>query len=438
MTMPFYFGVYAGDPPSPPDPPPPGTDPGYSDSVQILEWDPFLAPGRKGSIRPDLTNGCSAWYRPRAIDSEIAWKVFGKPITRVVINNNSFSHAMRQFAPVGSPVKILGWNGRGAGYNTNFQLNIANGTTGHPDPTETNPSRDSSVSLLWWSSDLGQWVESQFFAFENIGAANNYRCQVHYTNYPNPENNPAPGGTYNPRYTPQIGWNEQGHFHEGGDATPYSNDVSPTTGLPKYFNSASNTANWASYLSKFELETPGFPIRHALAIAQASNSTTPGWVWPAASSDGSSTNPNAVPEGTLYAIPSSVDLNSLGLSEIGLRLGRAMQRYGIYVVDVAPNHPTQGATQTSIALSIERECAASTKAAIDADMLKLFPTDPNAALIRIVSNNAEAQVASGGSTPVVPHSVNVFGTPGNGHLLSDGRTTWRGGANHHPPTAVMP
>jgi hypothetical protein len=75
-------------------------------------------------------------------------------------------------------------------------------------------------------------------------------------------------------------------------------------------------------------------IRHVLAIALTNNQLKRGWVWPATQEDsGSSTYAGQIPMGSLVAIPPSVDLTALDLSDDGLVLAKALQDYGAYVVD---------------------------------------------------------------------------------------------------------
>jgi hypothetical protein len=76
-------------------------------------------------------------------------------------------------------------------------------------------------------------------------------------------------------------------------------------------------------------------ISHALAIGIDGFQLKRGFVWPATAEDGDAASSYAggTPMGTLAAIPSNVNLNSLGLSPGGLVLARALQNYGAYVVD---------------------------------------------------------------------------------------------------------
>jgi hypothetical protein len=78
-------------------------------------------------------------------------------------------------------------------------------------------------------------------------------------------------------------------------------------------------------------------IDHALAFAFGGNSW-PGasWVFPAAKSDGRSSNPNSLPEGARLQLDprmSESELRTAGCSPAAIIIARAMQEYGMYVVD---------------------------------------------------------------------------------------------------------
>lgn len=78
-------------------------------------------------------------------------------------------------------------------------------------------------------------------------------------------------------------------------------------------------------------------IRHALAMAIPGDMLKSGYVWPASAqdSDAASSYTGAIPMGTLFALPPSVDVDKLGLSPEGAALAHALQDYGAYVVDRA-------------------------------------------------------------------------------------------------------
>ena len=112
-----------------------------------------------------------------------------------------------------------------------------------------------------------------------------------------------------------------------------------------------------------------------------------GFVWPAFAQDFNHAQAykGNVPMGTLFAIPPSVDLNTMGLSLEGLVLGEALQNYGAYVVDRAGTG----------ALYCELACDPTRVAALQAAWIKLRDH------LRAVTNNTEANVGGGG-TPGVP------------------------------------
>lgn len=91
----------------------------------------------------------------------------------------------------------------------------------------------------------------------------------------------------------------------------------------------------AGLIRKHELENLHIP--HALVMALANNQLKSGQVFPARSQDwdGSTVYTGEIPMGSLFAIPPSVNIGSLGLSPEGLALAQALQDYGVYVGDRA-------------------------------------------------------------------------------------------------------
>jgi len=85
-------------------------------------------------------------------------------------------------------------------------------------------------------------------------------------------------------------------------------------------------------------------IPHALALQ--SNNACPAFRPPALKSDGASTRADCIPEGARLQLDPQLDLESLGLSLGELAVGRAMQRYGGYLMDVA---------NTPMSVSFERD-----------------------------------------------------------------------------------
>lgn len=75
-------------------------------------------------------------------------------------------------------------------------------------------------------------------------------------------------------------------------------------------------------------------IDHALALA-VPEVTPEKFVWPATRTDGDSTSPNAIPEGTRFRLPRRLRIGSLGLPPAARAIARAAKRHGIVIVDRA-------------------------------------------------------------------------------------------------------
>lgn len=128
-------------------------------------------------------------------------------------------------------------------------------------------------------------------------------------------------------------------------------------------------------------------IPHVLALGLPDESLKDGFVWPARGQDTSQNRySGTVPMGSLFAIPPDVDLKSLELTAEGLALGRALQRYGAYVL-VRASTGALFAEPTADAGGVNRMKSDYQK--------KLYP------LLRPVTNNS-AETPGGGGTPGRP------------------------------------
>ena len=166
-------------------------------------------------------------------------------------------------------------------------------------------------------------------------------------------------------------------------------------GGPRVGTSASGVAGMFGLLRGYEANTPGYKIEHALQISlshahkgcsvhQLQNKA----VWPAVSTDWyCKPRPEMcsgdIPYGALLALPPNVDIGSLGLSEPGERLARALQNYGAYAVD-GSDCPT---------LRADQDIDAQILKTLKQDMRRIYP------LLRMVLNNEADQTASGSGTP---------------------------------------
>jgi hypothetical protein len=157
--------------------------------------------------------------------------------------------------------------------------------------------------------------------------------------------------------------------------------------------SASGVALMFGLLRGDEINTPGRAIEHALQISlsykgKCGNQVRNEAVWPATSTDRyCKTDPalcsGDIPYGALLALPPSVDIAGLGLSEPGRRVATALQNYGAYVVDTTGCPNMRG----------DQNIDAAVKRAVIDDMRKVYP------LLRMVLNNSAGQTASGGGSP---------------------------------------
>jgi hypothetical protein len=78
-------------------------------------------------------------------------------------------------------------------------------------------------------------------------------------------------------------------------------------------------------------------LQHAIAFAYP-NVAVAGCVWPASKTDGNSPLPNALPEGARLQLDPTLtdaDFAAMGLDRTGRILARALQRYGMILIDVA-------------------------------------------------------------------------------------------------------
>lgn len=174
--------------------------------------------------------------------------------------------------------------------------------------------------------------------------------------------------------------------------------------------SASGVASPFGILRGFEVGSPGYKIEHALQIVLP---RLPGCnimlsrdiILPATSRDGSAgsaaNNTGNIPYGGLLALPPSVNINGLGLSEPGRRLAEAIRNYGIYAVD--GGGCTQGAIRADQTLSSQ------VVSQLKNDIPKIYPH------IRLVLNSEwrPNQTIVGGGKPLAPNCAFDAGARAN-------------------------
>lgn len=107
-------------------------------------------------------------------------------------------------------------------------------------------------------------------------------------------------------------------------------------------------------------------IDHAMYLAIMSPAKYTNYSWPAQRSDGFSTDPSAVPEGTRLRLDPRVNVNSLNLTPFGKAVAKAAQKYGFIVADKAG----------SVNVSLENGAAEKARTGVD-PWSKIFSDAPN-------------------------------------------------------------
>jgi len=163
-----------------------------------------------------------------------------------------------------------------------------------------------------------------------------------------------------------------------------------------------------------ELRPSAGAIHHALKLegwAQKYyyySSSRPGFRWPAdmaddyAASQYHGTNP-ALTEGSLLAIPASVNISTLGLAtDAGRKIAQALQDYGGYIVDDTAWDDFAIATEVNPTSSVRVQFLADYGYHIDDGGTPFF-NDVNTIFgaLKVVDNNSPTSIGGGG-TPLVP------------------------------------
>ncbi|WP_456846221.1 hypothetical protein [Cellulomonas sp. P5_C6] len=144
---------------------------------------------------------------------------------------------------------------------------------------------------------------------------------------------------------------------------------------------ASGVSFYAGLIRTQELKK--LSIKHTLALGISDAQLKSGAVWPARTQDanGATAYTGTIPMGTLFAIPSSVNIDAMNLTAEGKALGHALQNYGAHVL-------VRSSTQS---LFCEHTCDATQAANANKDWKALSP------LLRAVTNNTATNVAGGGT-----------------------------------------
>lgn len=163
--------------------------------------------------------------------------------------------------------------------------------------------------------------------------------------------------------------------------------------------SASGMAGLFGVLRGSEINTPGYKIEHALRMGLPRK---PGCkvmlsrsvVAPATTGDrnasSSGYNTGSIPYGGLVALPPSVNVANLGLSEPGKRIAEAIQNYGIYAAD--------GSGCNAGAIEADQYVSSGVESQLRNDIRKIYPH-----MRLVLNNNALGSLVAGGGTPRAPN-----------------------------------
>ncbi len=174
--------------------------------------------------------------------------------------------------------------------------------------------------------------------------------------------------------------------------------------------SASGVAMLFGILRGYEINTAGHEIGHALQIGlpafpNCKMMLSKQVVLPATARDAFASNAGYntgnIPYGALMALPRNININSLGLSEPGRRLARALQNYGAYVVD---NAGCGGG-----AIRADQDVKSQIRNQLSGDIPKIYKH------MRMVLNNSNVlgTAVAGGGQPLAPNCAFDAGATSN-------------------------
>lgn len=124
------------------------------------------------------------------------------------------------------------------------------------------------------------------------------------------------------------GWSATNGYHYN----VYWDGVPPRSGGQAFGSRGAGVPYLAGLIRPFEIRRGR--IKHALALAFSSPSSE--HVYPATKSDGASSDPRSLPEGARLQLSPGLsrgELRARGCGRAALIIAKAMQRYGMYVVD---------------------------------------------------------------------------------------------------------
>jgi hypothetical protein len=223
------------------------------------------------------------------------------------------------------------------------------------DAPLTSNSSTLSGTLNWERSYFGPWINTTSYSTPIYTVAadqatlhvtldnNNAQLAADFNQVPLPPDARPAAGTdghlvvWQP--STQTMW-EFWQLHKdssGNWHTTYGGKMSNVSSNPGYYanryGATATSLPVAAGVITLQEETDGV-INHALALA-IPHPKAGTFVYPAQRGDGDSTSDTAIPEGTRFRLPASLNIDALNLPRQTAMMAKAAQKYGIIVVDGA-------------------------------------------------------------------------------------------------------
>jgi hypothetical protein len=232
-------------------------------------------------------------------------------------------------------------------YNPNIWTNIANGTwliSGNSPTVEAKIM--AGATTTWGGHTFNQYSTADVTGATCVAPAN-YHAQT--SNYwtPTPQVPasaiPSPGADSHMAVFQPNGWALETmgtiRLSNGNIVCMYASYTWPESYGTGFQNGrrASMIPNYAGVIRNGELISG--TISHALSVDIGQNALKRQINWPAYTVDMNNSYSGAIPYGALLALPSSLNISTLGLTTpLGVAIANAAKTYGMYVVDASSNN----------------------------------------------------------------------------------------------------
>ena len=254
-----------------------------------------------------------------------------------------------------------------------------------------------------WVELNGQrgWFDMEFFQWRYFDDTNRYVARGCYNSLELETLMNDPAGV--DIRTAQLQKGESRHPHTG---TGIAGEQNGSTGAIGF--TAANTGQFMGVVRLHEMISPARAINHVMRMSASHTFMNPigdTFVYPARAGDGTTgQNTGTLPYGSMLAIEPSVDIEALALEDSNRQLARALQRYGIVIMD-----RSSSSGSGNCAISTDPQAAPLISANIAEFETVIVP------LLRVVTNVGDliAQPnATGGGNPIARRAESFTPQPG--------------------------